>query len=631
MKNSRGFTLIELLAVIVIMGILMAIAIPSINLIIMDARKDIYVNSARTFINEAEKEVVNSTFEIDDPDTTYYIHIANLVDDTTNLGKSGFATWSDSYVVATMDLVNNKVNTNYYFNGSDMAKWKITLIGRDYLKKSDVYQDSSKKINFYPVGNRSKIVVYDKNGIKDTGQQPYVSISKEKANQCFNYRELSDTTISITGYKVVCGVNAIIPNAIEGKEVVTLDTNSFSRRGLTSVYIPNSVKKIEYGAFAQNSLTSVVIPDSVTRIEGNAFYKNYTISKLTLPMSLEAIGFSAFRYNALSDSVTDIVPNPKTTIGACAFCDNKPTRDNAFLYKRNTDGTNDYSTIIGYMGNLSEFSNNVFMIPASKEGVSLKTIGSSAFSSLVLNDWSVVIPDTVTRIDGSAFSGAGIKSVSLPSGLTYVGSYAFNNNRLESLNLPSKITTIGTCAFNNNKVKSGDILIYRRNEKGIDYSEILSYSGDVVENFTIPSSMNGVKLQRIFYGAFQNMRVNGTLTLPSQVQFGGALFYYAEITKIDNGDGELTDGLIWGRKTDGTIDKTKLYAYTRKDQETAIVPSHVLTIESMTFGHSSKLKKIINKTGKSFNWRNIASGNSEATFEFGTIKTNRGDIVVTKE
>ena len=40
MKNNKGFTLIELLAVIIILGILMIIAIPSVTKYITDSRKN---------------------------------------------------------------------------------------------------------------------------------------------------------------------------------------------------------------------------------------------------------------------------------------------------------------------------------------------------------------------------------------------------------------------------------------------------------------------------------------------------------------------------------------------------------------------------------------------------------------
>jgi len=39
-KNKKGFTLIELLAVIVILGVLMAIAIPSMTGYIANSKKD---------------------------------------------------------------------------------------------------------------------------------------------------------------------------------------------------------------------------------------------------------------------------------------------------------------------------------------------------------------------------------------------------------------------------------------------------------------------------------------------------------------------------------------------------------------------------------------------------------------
>ncbi len=49
--NSKGFTLVELLAVIVIMGILMMVAIPSVSRTIENSRKDTFVDIAKSYAN----------------------------------------------------------------------------------------------------------------------------------------------------------------------------------------------------------------------------------------------------------------------------------------------------------------------------------------------------------------------------------------------------------------------------------------------------------------------------------------------------------------------------------------------------------------------------------------------------
>ena len=51
--DSKGFTLVELLAVIVIMGILMMVAIPSVSRVIENSRKDTYVDIAKSYANAA--------------------------------------------------------------------------------------------------------------------------------------------------------------------------------------------------------------------------------------------------------------------------------------------------------------------------------------------------------------------------------------------------------------------------------------------------------------------------------------------------------------------------------------------------------------------------------------------------
>ena len=80
LKDNSGFTLIELLAVITIMGVLMMIAIPAINGIIQNVRKNVYVRDAKSFKSEVQKALMDQAWSrVNDPSTTYYIHINNII------------------------------------------------------------------------------------------------------------------------------------------------------------------------------------------------------------------------------------------------------------------------------------------------------------------------------------------------------------------------------------------------------------------------------------------------------------------------------------------------------------------------------------------------------------------------
>ncbi len=164
MKNKKGFTLIELLAVIIILGVIMLIAIPSVTRLINDSRKNAYVDTAKQIVKGAIPLVNGGEIEVYDTDTTYYLP-ASCIPVENNL-SSPYGDFDKAYVIVGY----TGEGYVYYWASVDKAHQGIEIKEYNKLNKNDVKSNIETIDTTIGIGGRSKITVLDSENCRSFGE-----------------------------------------------------------------------------------------------------------------------------------------------------------------------------------------------------------------------------------------------------------------------------------------------------------------------------------------------------------------------------------------------------------------------------------------------------------------------------
>ena len=200
--------------------------------------------------------------------------------------------------------------------------------------------------------------------------------------------------------------------------VTVIGEKAFFGCSPTDMNLPSTLKEIGAFAFAGCNISEINLPNSLETIRNNAFGGN-SLSEINLPTSLKEIGNEAFYNNDLTEVH---IPASVEKIGTAVFAAN-PT---------------DYFSIDEANANYTVANGMIF------------TKDMATIVACPQNKTSAVLPQTVTKIEESAFSETNIESVTMPNSITEIGAYAFYGCRyLKGATIPDGVKEIKVGTFMN--------------------------------------------------------------------------------------------------------------------------------------------------------------------------------------
>ena len=237
---------------------------------------------------------------------------------------------------------------------------------------------------------------------------------------------------------------------------------------------------------------------------------------------------------------------------------------------------------------ITKYINNDILdvvIPSDINGKKVVAIGNDAFRNLGLTN--IVIPNSITNIGISAFRENYLTSVTIPNSVTSIGDYAFGENQLTNIIIPSSVTSIEPYAFSGNKLTS--VII----PNSVTSIGSRAFEKNQLTSITIPDSVTSIG-----NGAFENNQLT-SVTIPNSVTSIG------------------------------------VYAFKDNQLTSVTIPNSVTSIGGGAFykynTSNLNLTKIINKTGKSFDWGDIVNSSSGYNFVTGTVVNSYGNVEVVSE